>query len=180
MVLLPYHSRTIPQHNEDEYVQQWLYRMMFHWTLPALAIILRIRVTRAFLQRTFPATERAFSSLDLAAASSDKVMDFDMSSVTIQGPALPEQDTTTKRLFMVRHGEVINPGGSRPVFYGDQGKVKADSRMDKKLFYHPEIVFIVIFTHSYAHTILGTITRRSSVTSGRTRGSSCRCLFGPV
>lgn len=38
----------------------------------------------------------------------------------IKGPELPEQETTTKRLFLVRHGEVINPGGDRPVFYGSQ------------------------------------------------------------
>lgn len=33
-------------------------------------------------------------------------------------PFLPAQDVATKRLFLVRHGEVINPGGDRPVFYG--------------------------------------------------------------
>lgn len=32
------------------------------------------------------------------------------STVMILGPPLPSQDTTTKRLFLVRHGEVINPG----------------------------------------------------------------------
>lgn len=43
-----------------------------------------------------------------------------MTTTTVQGPPLPSQDTTTKRLFLVRHGEVINPGGDRPVFYGSQ------------------------------------------------------------
>ena len=37
---------------------------------------------------------------------------------TIQGPPLPAIEPTSKRLFLVRHGEVINPGGNRPVFYG--------------------------------------------------------------
>ena len=34
------------------------------------------------------------------------------------GPKLPMVASTTKRLFLVRHGEVINPGGDRPVYYG--------------------------------------------------------------
>jgi broad specificity phosphatase PhoE len=33
-------------------------------------------------------------------------------------PALPPLAPTAKRLFLVRHGEVINPGGDRTVFYG--------------------------------------------------------------
>jgi len=33
-------------------------------------------------------------------------------------PSLPPIPPTSKRLFLVRHGEVINPGGNRPVYYG--------------------------------------------------------------
>jgi ribonuclease H / adenosylcobalamin/alpha-ribazole phosphatase len=33
-------------------------------------------------------------------------------------PVLPPLAPTAKRLFLVRHGEVINPGGDRTVFYG--------------------------------------------------------------
>ena len=36
----------------------------------------------------------------------------------IVGPELPPIPPMSKRLFLVRHGEVINPGGDRPVFYG--------------------------------------------------------------
>jgi probable phosphoglycerate mutase len=36
----------------------------------------------------------------------------------IVGPGLPPIPPTGKRLFLVRHGEVINPGGDRPVYYG--------------------------------------------------------------
>lgn len=36
----------------------------------------------------------------------------------ITGPPLPPIAPTAKRLFLVRHGEVINPGGDRPVYYG--------------------------------------------------------------
>lgn len=31
---------------------------------------------------------------------------------------LPPIPTNSKRLFLIRHGEVINPGGDKPVFYG--------------------------------------------------------------
>lgn len=34
------------------------------------------------------------------------------------GPDLPPLELTSKRLFLVRHGEVINPGGDRAVYYG--------------------------------------------------------------
>jgi len=33
-------------------------------------------------------------------------------------PGLPPIEDSAKRLFLVRHGEVINPGGDRPVYYG--------------------------------------------------------------
>ena len=33
-------------------------------------------------------------------------------------PDLPPVPAMSKRLFLVRHGEVINPGGDRPVYYG--------------------------------------------------------------
>jgi len=38
-------------------------------------------------------------------------------SQTIPGPDLVPVENK-KRLFLVRHGEVINPGGDRPVYYG--------------------------------------------------------------
>jgi len=36
----------------------------------------------------------------------------------ITEPGLPPIEGSAKRLFLVRHGEVINPGGDRPVYYG--------------------------------------------------------------
>ena len=36
----------------------------------------------------------------------------------ISGPSIPEVSPTTRRLFLVRHGAVINPGGDKAVFYG--------------------------------------------------------------
>jgi len=40
------------------------------------------------------------------------------SSSSDSSPSLPELEPMSKRLFLVRHGEVINPGGDRPVYYG--------------------------------------------------------------
>lgn len=45
--------------------------------------------------------------------TSDTIMNID-----IEGPVVPPIPATCKRLFMVRHGEVINPGGDRSVYYG--------------------------------------------------------------
>jgi probable phosphoglycerate mutase len=36
----------------------------------------------------------------------------------LNGPPLPALSSIGKRLFLVRHGEVINPGGERSVYYG--------------------------------------------------------------
>ena len=36
----------------------------------------------------------------------------------MSGPSIPEVAPTARRLFLVRHGEVINPGGDRAVLYG--------------------------------------------------------------
>eukprot|EP00555_Chaetoceros_dichaeta_P004796 CAMPEP_0198256614 /NCGR_PEP_ID=MMETSP1447-20131203/6496_1 /TAXON_ID=420782 /ORGANISM="Chaetoceros dichaeta, Strain CCMP1751" /LENGTH=233 /DNA_ID=CAMNT_0043943309 /DNA_START=173 /DNA_END=874 /DNA_ORIENTATION=- len=41
-----------------------------------------------------------------------------MSSDNMESPSLPPIPPMKKRLFLVRHGEVINPGGDRPVYYG--------------------------------------------------------------
>jgi len=51
--------------------------------------------------------------------SATKASDLDISYETIlKGPELPPLDSMSKRLFLIRHGEVINPGGDRPVYYG--------------------------------------------------------------
>ncbi|MGK3737665.1 MAG: hypothetical protein ACI90V_004512, partial [Bacillariaceae sp.] len=41
-----------------------------------------------------------------------------ISSDDIVRPKLPPIGDSARRLFLVRHGEVINPGGDRPVYYG--------------------------------------------------------------
>jgi hypothetical protein len=53
------------------------------------------------------------SSSTHPSVSSDAIMNVD-----IEGPVIPPIPATCKRLFMVRHGEVINPGGDRSVYYG--------------------------------------------------------------
>ena len=41
-------------------------------------------------------------------------------AATIAALNLPPLSTNAKRVFWVRHGEVINPGGDKPVYYGAQ------------------------------------------------------------
>lgn len=60
---------------------------------------------------TFSKVSRSMTSTESSTASYTK-------SSVIPGPELPPIPQTAKRLFLVRHGEVINPGGDRPVFYG--------------------------------------------------------------
>lgn len=46
---------------------------------------------------------------------------FEIASVDMMDmkvPDIPSVPPMSKRLFLVRHGEVINPGGDRPVYYG--------------------------------------------------------------
>lgn len=42
----------------------------------------------------------------------------DRNNNLMEDPSIPELEPMSKRLFLVRHGEVINPGGDRPVYYG--------------------------------------------------------------
>ena len=60
-----------------------------------------------------PSSKRALLTTIFSSSSSSSNVD-----EIIQGPPLPAIDPMCKRLFLVRHGEVINPGGDRPVFYG--------------------------------------------------------------
>eukprot|EP00536_Pseudo-nitzschia_multiseries_P006044 jgi/Psemu1/65405/estExt_Genemark1.C_1240047 len=60
---------------------------------------------------------RIAGSFRLNSSSSAKSSET-LSSEEIVGPAIPALDGSAKRLFLVRHGEVINPGGDRPVYYG--------------------------------------------------------------
>ena len=61
------------------------------------------------MQRHQFVTTRLFASDQTAPATDDSI---------IVGPDLPPISSTAKRLFLVRHGEVINPGGDRRVYYG--------------------------------------------------------------
>jgi len=77
------------------------------FTSQALTITSRIRVTPA---------GRIISKLATSASSTET----SSISQAIEGPPLPPVPATSKRLFLVRHGEVINPGGDRAVFYGGE------------------------------------------------------------
>ena len=88
---------------------------MYHRRLLAVALVNTATRASAF-GLVQPVNHRVASFVSLASSSESS----SSSTTMIQGPPLPTQDTTTKRLFFVRHGEVINPGGDRPVFYGSQ------------------------------------------------------------
>jgi broad specificity phosphatase PhoE len=46
------------------------------------------------------------------------IVDDNVDTIILNGPKLPLISKGHKRLFLVRHGEVINPGGDKAVFYG--------------------------------------------------------------
>lgn len=78
--------------------------------------------------RTFDsvADSCTFRHLALAAAGASSSSSSSTGSSVEEGailtaaamPVVPDVATTAKRLFLVRHGEVINPGGDRSVYYG--------------------------------------------------------------
>lgn len=63
-------------------------------------------------------SQKIGSSTRLASSSSESATTKDDFQAQLDGPELPPVAEGSKRLFLVRHGEVINPGGDRPVFYG--------------------------------------------------------------
>jgi broad specificity phosphatase PhoE len=72
----------------------------------AMAFVAKRSFHRTFLHST---ATRLSSSTDEEAETS---------FMNIVGLDLPPIQPMAKRLFLVRHGEVINPGGDRPVYYG--------------------------------------------------------------
>ena len=91
---------------------------MFHRRLLAVALVNTATHVSAFGFLQPVNLHRA--AFFVSRASSSESTSSSLSTTMIQGPPLPAQDTTTKRLFLERHGEVMNPGGNRPVFYGSQ------------------------------------------------------------
>jgi hypothetical protein len=84
--------------------------------------------------------------------SSSKDMTLNLNDVQIQGPEIPPIPATSKRLFLVRHGEVINPGGDRPVYYGAMdvslsplGEQEAKVRKKDNRTLHSFIILVYIF-----------------------------------
>ena len=61
----------------------------------------------------------SFSGASLSITSKESAaQEINTASSVIPWPELPPIAPTAKPLFLVRHGEVINPGGDRPVVYG--------------------------------------------------------------
>lgn len=48
----------------------------------------------------------------------NQIVENNVETTILNGPKLPPISKGYKRLFLVRHGEVINPGGDKAVFYG--------------------------------------------------------------
>jgi broad specificity phosphatase PhoE len=98
--------------------------MSMKHTLSACLLALSVSRASAFTSSivvvrrhaSFGATARSLHIHSMT--SSNQQQDAKTNIVSIVGPALPPIPPTSKRLFLVRHGEVINPGGDRPVFYG--------------------------------------------------------------
>ena len=84
--------------------------LAFHNPSSAALKSLSKQSTGLFLSSRASSAESNRSS---SSTSSSSIM-----NINIQGPELPPIPSTAKRLFMVRHGEVINPGGDRAVYYG--------------------------------------------------------------
>ncbi|KAL7555718.1 hypothetical protein ACA910_010486 [Epithemia clementina (nom. ined.)] len=101
--------------------------MFMKLTSILFAFALRTGITSAWLlqQVSVSPTTTYFPFRRLSSASATSSPPLSASSISatssstiIQGPELPPVAATAKRLFFVRHGEVKNPGGDRPVFYG--------------------------------------------------------------
>ena len=58
------------------------------------------------------------ASLCIVTSKESAAQEINTASSAIPWPELPPIAPTAKPLFLVRHGEVINPGRDRPVFYG--------------------------------------------------------------
>ena len=66
-----------------------------------------------------PVKTRILAFRGVRGAASEIAADAEMFSEEHgDAPSLPPVQATAKRLFLVRHGEVINPGGDKPVYYG--------------------------------------------------------------
>ena len=64
-----------------------------------------------------PTTRQAFPKTSKLFTATKPVND-SFSTMTSSPISLPPVAATAKRLFLVRHGEVVNPGGDRAVYYG--------------------------------------------------------------
>jgi broad specificity phosphatase PhoE len=89
-----------------------------------------IKRTRAFFQK-YPTNTKSTLNFSSENMSTDNGKTTTTTNI-IEGTVLPPVPATSKRIFWIRHGEVINPGGTRSVYYGAQdvelsefGKVEA-------------------------------------------------------
>lgn len=60
----------------------------------------------------------SFSGSPVKKETNTKLFRRHMSSITSDDKSLPMLRESSRRIFFIRHGEVINPGGDRKVYYG--------------------------------------------------------------
>jgi broad specificity phosphatase PhoE len=88
-------------------------------TISAFLLALSLSRASAFTSYCKGCRHASFGATrSLPMTSSINQQDAKTGTKSIDGPDLQPIPPTSKRLFLVRHGEVINPGGDRPVFYG--------------------------------------------------------------
>lgn len=75
---------------------------------------LQIFSTNAFGMRSSVTTSKLCATLGAGGANAAPAVLCEVENIPLLAP-IPDG---YKRLFLVRHGEVINPGGDRPVYYG--------------------------------------------------------------
>lgn len=77
------------------------------------------KITRTFHQK-YQTNTRSRVILSNENMSTDNGQTTTTTTNIIEGPVLPPVPAASKRIFWIRHGEVINPGGTRSVYYGAQ------------------------------------------------------------
>lgn len=86
------------------------YSTMINWQSVAFRLTRGVCCHRSRSRKLFLSLD-AFSLRDIPTLSS-------LGETGFSSPELPPVEEFSKRLFLVRHGEVINPGGDRSVYYG--------------------------------------------------------------
>jgi hypothetical protein len=92
--------------------------MLMKHTISACLLALSVSRASAFTSCKGCRHASFGATRSLHITSSINQQDAKTGTKSIDGPDLQPILPTSKRLFLMRRGEVINPGGDRPAFYG--------------------------------------------------------------